>query len=267
MEANEFSTESLLKAGRGIESSGVSLRQRYRTDNVSTKYDHPKGTLGRTTTQYRDGSTTVGTTDRSGKYSMTLKKPDGSSTTIHTRDNTVGVDERGHGNFTADIKNPNGSSEHVRQWVSGLSASDHGVHTRRDAKGNLTSRFQVDNIKSPMEGNTPMGFYTENRVHGYHAPTPASSDLVGGSPAASGRWSVSPARQAQVAAAQPQSAPAAGGTVGGAKGHAFHGNQFTPHGTDVPVQSPQVPAKKSLTGTDFSTESLTRGQGIFVRGL
>ena len=73
-------------------------------------------------------------------------------------------------------------------------------------------------------------------------------------PASSGRYQVPASRQAQVASAQP-AAPAAtttGGEAGGKKGHPFHGNQFTSHGTDVPVQGPQ-PKAKSL---DFSTETL-----------
>jgi hypothetical protein len=47
---------------------------------------------------------------------------------------------------------------------------------------------------------------------------------------------------------------AGGKMVGGGK-HPFHGNQFTAHGTDVPVKGAQ-PTKKSL---DFTTNTLLKG--------
>ena len=63
------------------------------------------------------------------------------------------------------------------------------------------------------------------------------------------RYQIPASRQAQVASAQPA---ATSTPAGGAKEHKFHGNQFTAHGSDVPVQGPP-PKAKSL---HFSTETL-----------
>lgn len=182
-----------------------------------------------------------------------ITKPDGTKTVIHDR-GTHGVDERGHGVFTAVTTKPDGSKEKVHQWVSGLSSSDHGVHTSIDPSGKITSRYKVDNIKTVVETKNTHGgwrgrnIYTQTRVNNLPIP-PAKT------PTAGGRYQVTPARQARTATAQPQST---GGEVGGKEGHAFHGNQFTAHGTDVPVKNPQA-TKKSLSGADFIIDNLLRG--------
>ena len=165
-------------------------------------------------------------------------------TTWHIRGNKM-PNDLGHGEFIANITRPDGSKEHIRQWQSGLSGSHHGIHTITDAKGKVR-RFQLDQDRDWNLMNSWQDRVTSNEFHKLPAPSGA-------------RWTTPASRQAQVASAQAGGAatpPTTGGEVGGKEGHPFHGNQFTAHGTQVAVQGPQTPAKKSLTGKDFATDNL-----------
>lgn len=248
---NPFDIEVLLKDGRGLENSGVKVPQpkldinAYHSfkDGVVTHLPHG---ASRETAPLPGGGTYTQTfrlrqNGHAGtKDTYSASTPDGGKVTVHGDFPNY----HGHGNFTADIKKPGGSSEHVRQWISGRSASSHGVHTRRDAAGNFVSRFQIDNIRNWNSMVPSSERFTHNNIHGYHAPTPSS--------APSARWSTPASRQART----PAQSQTTGGEVGGKEGHPFHGNQFTAHGTQVAVKNPQVSAKKSLSGSDFATDNL-----------
>ena len=66
------------------------------------------------------------------------------------------------------------------------------------------------------------------------------------------RYQVPTSRQARTASTQPP-------TPTGNGEHKFHGNQYTAHGSDVPVQAT---TKKSLTGEDFAMDSLLKASGF-----
>jgi hypothetical protein len=270
--SNDFTAEELLKwkikPKRGIEHSGVRVPlpklvssyggvNHYKDEVVTklpgggTKITAPLPGGGTYTETHKPKKNNQVGTDNT--YSSST--PDGGKVTVRGEF----PDINGHGNFTADIKKPDGSSEHVRQWKSGMSGSSHGVHTHRDATGNITNRFQIDNIRDWNKMSPDDQTFTHNNVRPYISPKPESGGVAtSSSPATGGRYQVSTARQSRVATASGTPAPSStGGEVGAKDDHPFHGNQFTAHGTAVAVKGPQPKAKS------FTTDALLQGWGFF----
>jgi len=260
--SNDFTTEALLKAGRAVPDPSGDFSYRTQWDKLvpggatAHEYVDPKTGRNRADWTLKSPNGDVSKLPDGGIHSSSTDKSNNETTFFATTKNPV-----------VTTRHPDGSSEKVRSFGSGHEGkvTNDSVHTRKDPKGQLTSRFHtsqgtsVQTNNGKTTGNKTDAYGGKVDVRGYHSPTPDSGgDLTGGSPAAGGRYQVSTARQSRVATASGTPAPSStGGEVGAKDDHPFHGNQFTAHGTEVAVVGPKPKVKS------FTIDALLQGQGFY----